>query len=74
MQDVNVSRETLGDTLAATNPGVERACSESDDRRAVCTCGKSGVQKVVSFVVGDTIQGYVSTGIGFVEDEIRKRL
>ena len=74
MQDIKVSTDTLGDTLTGTNRGdVERACSESDDRRAVCTCGKSGGQKVLSFLVGDTIQGYVSAGMGFIGDEIRKK-
>lgn len=63
MQDVKVSAGTLGDTLAATNPGVEGACSESDDRRAVCTCGKSGGQKFGAFFVGDTIQGYVNRSL-----------
>ena len=54
---------SMGDTLAATNPGVEGACSESDDRRAVCTCGKSGGQKFGAFFVGDTIQGYVNRSL-----------
>ena len=64
MQDVNVSNDTLGETLAAGSD-VARACSESDDRRAVCTCGKSGGQKVAAFLVGDTIQGYVNkSGLG----------
>lgn len=63
MQDVAISAGTMGDTLAATNPGVEGACSESDDRRAVCTCGKSGGQKFGAFFVGDTIQGYVNRSL-----------
>jgi hypothetical protein len=64
MHDVSVINETLGETLAA-GPDVSRACSESDDRRAVCTCGKSGAQKFGAFFVGDTIQGYVNkNGLG----------
>jgi flagellar basal body-associated protein FliL len=65
MHSVAFVTDTMGETLAATKPNYASACSESDDRRAVCTCGKSGVQKVLASVVGDTIQGYVNrTGLG----------
>jgi hypothetical protein len=49
-EDMSTAGETLrGD---AADP-----CSESDDRRAVCTCGKAGYQKFGAFFVGDTIAG-----------------
>ena len=55
MQSVDVEAGTLGETLQTNS--LEAMCSESDDRRAVCTCGKTGAQKFGAFFVGDTIQG-----------------
>ena len=58
MKSYDVQLDTRGASLFATD--LDGACSETDDRRAVCTCGKSGAQKFGAFFVGDTIQGAVA--------------
>jgi hypothetical protein len=61
MRKYEISADTRGETMSAAEAKSEvTACSYRDDRRAVCTCGKTTAQKFGAAFVGDTIQGKLS--------------
>jgi hypothetical protein len=65
MREYNIVASTKGEGMSADDVKSEsKACSALDDKRAVCTCGKSTAQKFGAAFVGDTIQGKLSEVFG----------
>jgi hypothetical protein len=65
MREYNIVASTKGESMSADDVKSERkACSVLDDKRAVCTCGKSTAQKFGAAFVGDTIPGKLSQVFG----------
>jgi hypothetical protein len=70
MREYNIVASTRGETVQDKPVSSVTSCSYLDDKRAVCTCGKSTAQKFGAAFVGDTIQGKLSKYITFTGAEL----